>query len=289
MTWEWKADNTLERAALQATMRTGGGIQCARVGCDNRAVDVHHLDGDHRNDEPSNLAGACKVCHNDVHDITAEISDLKLLTRLFYEAQEQRIAAALRVRAYENLGIPVPFAKRALEDAKEYEQHLHRRVRALLKVNPVYNAWLKHIKGIGPRLGASVISEVGSPTKFRTVSALWSYSGLDVREGAARRRRKGEHANWNPRLKTTAWKIASQFVKTPNCFGRQLYDQYKQFYAERDGSEPRWQPHRRALRRVAKDFLRCLWVAWMQSMELPVTGPREGTWPMPEDWIEGIG
>jgi hypothetical protein len=83
----------------------------------------------------------------------------------------------------------------------------------------------------------------------------------------------------------TGWKIASQFVKTGDCLGRQLYDDYKAYYISRDGPEPKWQPHRRALRRVAKDFLRCLWVAWREHLDYPVTEPRKETWLMPKHWI----
>jgi hypothetical protein len=292
MQLEWKADNTLDKLRLKAFIKSNAGVQCARIGCERRATDIHHLNGDHSNNEPPNLVPSCKLCHDEAHGITAEMTDLKLLTRLFYEAQDQRKAAGNRVGAYERLGIPVPVARQALDDAKEYEEHLKRRIRAMLKVNLFYNAWLKHVKGIGPLLAASLLSEMGSPTKFNTVSALWSYCGLDVRDGQARRKRKGERASWNPILKSTAWKVAGSFVRTPSktAFGRHLYDQYKQYYTERDGDElTKGQIDSRARRRVAKDFLRCLWVAWMEAMRLPVTEPRKDTWPMPRHWIEGVG
>jgi hypothetical protein len=292
MQLEWKADNTLEKTQLSALIKGNQGVQCSRIGCERRATDIHHVDGDHSNNEPPNMVASCKLCHNEEHGISAEMTDLKLLTRLFYEAQDQRKAAGNRVSDYERLGIPVPVARQALDDAKEYEEHLKRRIRAMLKVNLFYNAWLKHVKGIGPLLAASLMSEMGSPTKFDTVSALWSYCGLDVRDGQARRRRKGEQANWNPMLKNTAWKIATSFVRTSSktAFGRHLYDHYKQYYLDRDGEElSNGQIDSRARRRVAKDFLRCLWVAWMQAMNMPVTQPRGGTWPMPKDWIEGVG
>lgn len=286
----WQSENELGLAELRAQIRDKDiKVMCAAIGCENVAVDVHHLDGEHSNDSPQNLAPACKLCHNAEHGITAEMSDLKLLTRLFYEAQEKRKAAANRVRAYEGLGIEVPYAHAALEDAKQYEKHLKKHVRALLRVNLFYNAWLKHVKGIGPLLAASLLAELGSPQRFNTVSALWSYSGLKVKNGEAVRRTKGEKSNWNGAVKTTAWKIGSQFVKTPNCLGRQLYEQYKAYYIERDGATPKWKPHRRAKRRVAKDFLRCMWVAWRESMGLDVTEPKAGTWPMAEDWIERGG
>jgi len=249
------------------------------------ATDVHHLDGEHSNGDPRNLAPACKLCHNEVHGITAQMSDLKLLTRLFYEAQDQRKVAANRVSAYEALHIDVPTMRDALEDAKEYEAHLQKRLETMLKEDDFYNGWLKQVKGIGPLLAASLMAEVGSPSRFGNVSAFWTYCGQKVKDGKAIRRKKGETAGWNPRLKMTTYKLAGQFVKTKRCLGRNLYDDYKAYYIARDGEEPKWKPDRRAKRRVGKDFLRCFWVAWMEHLGKPVPEPREGTWPMPEDWV----
>lgn len=285
MNVQWETNNTLEIAELRQALRAGE-LSCAAVGCENRATDVHHLDHDHSNHEPFNLAPACKLCHNEVHGITADMSDLKLLTRLFYSAQGQRKAAANRVRAYEALGIEVHYAKAALKDAQEFEDRIEGHIRALLRVNKFYRAWPKKVKGIGPLLAASLLSEIGSPDRFDSVSALWAYAGYHVNEnGAAPRRTKGEKANWNARLRMAAWKVAAQFVRTPDCLGRQLYDGYRLFYEKRDGAEPKWQIHARAMRRVTKDFLRCLWVAWRESRNDPVTEAHPDTWPMPEDWV----
>jgi len=285
---EWQRDNTMDIGQLRAALRRKQGprISCAVVGCENRATDVHHLDHNHANNAPHNLAPACKLCHNEVHGISAEMSDLKLLTRLYYSAQDQRKAAANRVRAYKALGIEVHYAEQALRDAQDFEKRLAGHIEALLEGNDFYNAWLRHVKGIGPLLSASLLSELGSPDRFDSVSAQWAYCGLHVNgDGEAPRRSKGNHANWNPQLRMTAWKVASQFVKQPGSFGRLLYDGYRAYYEKRDGAEPKWKPHARAMRRVAKDFLRCLWVEWRRAEGLALSEAHPNTWPLPEDWL----
>jgi hypothetical protein len=143
---QWTNSNQLALADLRKEIRDKDvKVGCAAIGCNKPATDVHHMDGEHSNDDPGNLAASCKLCHNDEHGIAAEMSDLKLLTRLFYEAQDQRKAAANRVGAYAALEIDTPYAAKALDDAKEYEKHLAKHVKALLKTDPFYNEWLAHV------------------------------------------------------------------------------------------------------------------------------------------------
>jgi len=272
----------MDKAELKQAI--ADGLRCQS--CYELATDIHRPDAQ-QGYIKGNMVPLCVPCHQAIHGNEAKLSDLKLLTRLYYEQQGSRKRIANRVRAYGALDIPVPMAESALDDTKAMEETLKRYVIQLLKGNGIYNAWLKHVTGIGPMLGASLISEMGSAERFRCVSSLWHYAGMHVVEGEAPRRKRGQKANWNAALRMTCWKVASQFVKTNGCLGRQLYDQYKNYYIERDGPEPKWQPHNRALRRVAKDFLRCLWAAWMQAENLPVTEARKGTWPMPGDWIDG--
>lgn len=281
----WQDSNTLPIADLRSLIRKGKRA-CAVEGCGRKATDLHHLDHNHSNNDPPNLVPACKLCHDEEHGITADMNELKLLTHEFYAVQDHRKAMTNRIKAYERLGLPTSYARQALEDLKETEAKLQRYVKAMLKTNTLYNAWLKHVKGIGPLLSASLMADLGSPERFQTVGQLWAYAGEHVVDGKAPRRKKGEKANWNSNLRMTLFKVSSQFVRIKGCYGRQLYDEYKAYYINRDGPEPKWRPHKRAMRRVAKDFLRCLWLAWMDCRNLPTGQAHAETKVFPDDWID---
>lgn len=73
---------------------------------------------------------------------------------------------------------------------------------------------------------------------FDTISQFWSYCGLGLRkDGSPQRRIKGERGNWNPQLKTLAWKASNSFVKVGKGY-RELYDQTKARLLARD---PVWE------------------------------------------------
>lgn len=260
-------------------------IPCGMAECDNGAWDVHHIDSSHKNNAPENLMPICKLCHNFEHGITAEMTDLKILVRQFYDFQDQRKALSNRVGAYESLGIELPWAEESLESIKKMEEQLGKQLGQVVKQFPIYTEWLSKVKGIGPRLAACLIGELGSP-RFDTVSAMWAYCGQAVNgDGEAVRRKKGVKSNWNPRLKMTCWKIGEQFVKVKDCLGRDLYDQYKVYYIDRDGETPKWKPHSRAKRRAVKHLLRCFYIAWREMEGLPITEADPRTVVFPGDWI----
>jgi hypothetical protein len=286
--------NTLTIHDLRAKLRKPATRPTCTLCQEHKATDVHHLDGHHYNNEPENITPVCKRCHNDIHGISDRMTDLTLVTRQFFSIQQQRVAMNNRLAAYARLGYDATMAHEIYAGLVGLEKDAGKLVAKMLKLEPIYTAYLKRIMGVGPGIAGLLISEIGDPSRFETISALWSYSGLDVQDGAARKRRKGEVANWNAKLRMVCvGRLVPQFIKLKGrgAFGRMLYDRYKAYYLERDtGKIPLGHIENRARRKVAKVFLSCLWVAWRRIKGLPVTAPYamerlEHTHIItPEDW-----
>lgn len=233
---------------------------------------------------------------------------IKLVVRRLYDAQKLRIQSDLRLQRLIREGIVLKedaekvFAK-ALEHEqaaeREYEKIVWREVKDL----PIIIKWLDHVRGIGPRLSGLLVANIGDIAKFPNVAKLWAYAGLHVVDGRAAKRAKGEKANWNAELKTTAWKIAGSFLKAGGPY-KQMYDTYRVRLVEREvtkgnivwgkpasgskytavhipaGTEPGKPPtnpewtlgrmHNMAMRRTAKMFLSHLWHAWREIEGLPI-------------------
>lgn len=309
--------NHLTLTDLQTKLRKRA-LPCAN--CDERkATDVHHLNGHHHDSRPENIAPWCKRCHDEEHGITDNLNDLALVVRQFYALQDMCKAMANRIAAYGRLDYHATHAGQVYDKTKELEDYISKIIADMVEFEPIYQAWLRHVKGIGPTLSAAIITRVGHVSRFETISSLWAYGGLDVRDGRAPKRRRGEKANWNADLRTLiAYKVPSQFIKARASFGRQLYDQYKTFYeATHDEKCPTWSHldakvnkagtkatvngkscsrkghiHNMTTRKVGKVFISCLWLAWRELERLPVTEPYVAKLSghnhiiRPEDWIQ---
>lgn len=288
--------NILTYHELQEILRNSKKKPVVCWKCDeHQATDIHHLDSNHSDSRPENLEPLCKRCHNEIHGISDNLTMLSLMYRQYDALQNQRIGMANRIRAYKALDYTAPIASQILDELKNVEAHTLKGIAGMLKFEPVWQVYLSKIKGIGPSIGAALISEIGDPNRFNTVSALWAYCGLDVRDGIAPKKRKGKKANWNQRLRmVSVGRLVPQFVKLKghaNCFGRQLYERYKTFYTERDGETlTKLHVENRARRKVAKIFLACLWAAWriIKGSNVPspycVTHLDHKHLVTPEDW-----
>jgi len=194
-------------------------------------------------------------------------------------------------------------------DLESQENKQFRQMQSTLDEVPVYQAFLRHERGIGPAMAAVLITYF-DPAKARHVSSFWKYAGLDVAEDGSARSRRKEHlidrkytdrnGNEATRLSTTynPWLrmkllggLAPSFLRSASP-RRALYDNYRHriesdparkkvdvkewkraFRAEEDVRNL-WPPgriHKAALRYMVKIFLVDLWTNWRQLEGLPVT------------------
>lgn len=194
-------------------------------------------------------------------------------------------------------------------DLESQESKQFRQMQSTLDVIPIYQAFLKAERGIGPAMAAVLITYF-DPAKARHVSSFWKYAGLDVAgDGSARSRRK-EHliertyttrngveatrlsTTFNPWLRMKLLgALAPSFLRSASP-RRAPYDNYRNrintdpqrhkvtiaewkraFRAEEDVRNL-WPPgriHKAALRYMIKIFLADLWAKWREIEGLPVS------------------
>ncbi len=236
---------------------------------------------------------------------------VKVVTRGLYDTQKLRIQLELRVKRLVREGLMTDaeaedFFNVPLQRLKDAEAAMEKMVWREVRHLPIVDGWLIRVKGVGPRLAALLVANIGDIGRFDTISKLWAYAGLHVIDGRAPKRAVGQKANWNAELKTTAWKLGQSFVKIADSPYRKLYDAYKVRITERevangniiwqsDGTKvtpahhlPRVKPpakapakpewtlgriNNMALRFIAKRLLSHLWLVWRAMEGLAVREP----------------
>ena len=151
----------------------------------------------------------------------------------------------------------------------ETEKELYRILDSWSKEHPLRVNFLNKVRGIGPVLASGIIAWLSEPIlKAEHVSNLWSYCGL----APGSERRRGEKLNYNPKLKTFCWKIGQSFIKF-RCFGRKLYEKFKEDVKNKHPDWSKLHIHNYARRKVVKLFLASVWEVWRRMNNLPVTEP----------------
>ncbi|MEM2446286.1 MAG: hypothetical protein QW734_06480 [Candidatus Bathyarchaeia archaeon] len=170
----------------------------------------------------------------------------------------------------------------------EMEKELQGRLDAWSRNHKLRKEFLNYVKGIGGVLASGIIAWLGEAIlKAEHPSSIWKYCGLYP--GSERKR--GEKLPYNLKLKTFCWKIGQSFIKF-RCFGRRLYEKFKE---ETKQKHPDWSKlhiHNYARRKVVKAFLACLWKKWREMNNLPTPEPyaiahlRHSDLITPEMWME---
>jgi len=115
--------------------------------------------------------------------------------------------------------------------AKRDEKELEHRIRGLIKTIPIWrwlspkNSVLPPIKGLGPSLGGSLVSEIGDIRRFPGRENLRAYARFHVnRKGEFPHREKGEISPWNRYLNRAVWLWSTDQMPRYDHPWRLLYD-----------------------------------------------------------------
>lgn len=195
--------------------------------------------------------------------------------------------------------------KATLEGLKAVEDGAIKHVQSHMRKS-AWGPWLKQATGVGEKQLARLLGTIGDPyyntlhDRPRTVSELWAYAGYHVLHpgghvmsdtqaaataGVAPRRQKGQQANWSEDARKRAWLIATSCVKSKGHY-REVYDKTRAKYdgavhkvdcvrcgpsgkPAKAGSElSAGHQHARALRAIAKEVLKDLWIEGRRLHEL---------------------
>ncbi len=130
--------------------------------------------------------------------------------------------------------------------------------------------------GMGPLLAGEFLWHIGTIGRFPSFGKLVAYAGLHVMpDGTAPSRRRGHKVTWNPKLRTTLFKLTEVWNKMPDCVWRARWDAWKEHYARtrpelleersKDGTPcGRGHIHNMARRKIQRQFLRNLYDLWRE-------------------------
>ncbi|MGC8492051.1 MAG: transposase [Syntrophobacteraceae bacterium] len=173
---------------------------------------------------------------------------------------------------------------RSYVDLLIQEQTVFREIAHVISFFPVWSQYLLHIKGVGPAMGAVIVSSL-DPARARHPSSFWRYAGLDVGEDGRGRSRRKEHLittsytnrdgqpatklsiTFNPFVKTKIMGVlAPSFLRAKNEGYTTIYYDYRnRLLSHPDhASKTKGHQHNMALRYMIKIFLLDLWLKWRE-------------------------
>jgi len=203
------------------------------------------------------------------------------LEALAYEVKVRSEAVEARKKSKQRTGLDPVLAELKADELKEANNYVNRcntKIKKHLVDFPLYNEYLKDVQGVGIASAGELLTIIKDIERFPTVSKLWAYFGLDVRNGKAPKRKKGELANWSQRgrslilndIVSNGFKMCGAATqKRPEPFKwRSIYDEFKakeleknELRAEEDQLS-KGHMDNRAIRRTGKEFLKTIWNKW---------------------------
>ena len=149
--------------------------------------------------------------------------------RFLYDVQRLRIASGQRALKLPEQRLSTrdqKYFKWLNETLDDMETKTTQMVGRNLKGIPIWDEWLSGVKGVGPRMGGLLVAETHIE-KCDTISKLWAWYGLAVKDGKAQVRIKGAKANFNPWRKSKVLKILGESLIKQGDKYYELYCNYK--------------------------------------------------------------
>ena len=116
-----------------------------------------------------------------------------------------------------------------LKDARTKENEFKGLMHEYIELEPIYDTWLKNVKGISTLNTANLLQYFGYCEKAKHCSSLWKYAGLHVVNGAAPKKASGEgQLDWNPKLRMLMYRVMDCFIKCRTVPYRVIYDKEKE-------------------------------------------------------------
>lgn len=259
---------------------------CERCG-QREAWATHHKDGDSSNDDPNNLLNLCGYCHATLEDREPHFSRIRLLYETFKDIQKVRETIEGRVKNYQeqwNLSLG------PLENYLQVIESVEKKAKAGLEKETrhyeIFNKWLASIRGIAETSAGQLIALIGDIGRFDSISSLWSYAGLNVKDGKAPSRERGSQISYDPRLKGLSLGIIGENFIRQNSPYRKFYDEKKEYY-EKNRDWTRNHCHRAAIRYMVKQFLKHLWLKWRKLEGLRTSEPHPEDGYADSEWLDG--
>ncbi|KKN74108.1 hypothetical protein LCGC14_0394480 [marine sediment metagenome] len=202
---------------------------------------------------------------------------LRFEVRMFYDLQRLRLQAGGRIQAR---ATEIHLSDKDQERIAGIAEALNGLERAqlltvnkLLKAFPIWDGFLKGVKGIGPTMGGVILAEYDISIA-ENVSKMWRFGGLAVNsDGTAEKRKKGEKLAYNSFLKSKLLGVLGpSFLKCSSPY-RDFYDNYKHRLISKEWGKSDGHRHNASIRYMVKMFIKDLYVEWRTIEGLTVRPP----------------
>lgn len=226
-----------------------------------------------------------------VASIPEECHKAIMLWMLAKEVQKARIAAENNLRQVMETGKKVFYAGSEIPDEiksvmargdQKYFDSLRKQESSFIRAcDKAFKEtrWFNEVavpaaegEGMGPMMAGEFLWTIGSAHRFPSFGRLVRYAGLDVQNGKAPKRQKGQRVTWNPQLRTALYKLSENWNRNPEGIWRARWDGWKVWYAENrphilDEKGGKGHIHDMARRKVQREFLRNLYGLWWEYEE----------------------